>query len=480
MGATLAFQSNSNNAWIFNGNNGNLNYNNNRYNAYAARVFRDSCLEDIETFESALIPLSRLYSWYRLTRRGKRRSTAQLLFEIEYPQLLRLMWRMLNGVEAYIPLASRGFVLKYPQPREVIHPEFIDRIPQTMWCETMRPAIEKRMDDNSFSCRVGRGSLAAVQQLIDYYFEESNGGKEKCVWISIDQKSFFLHIFKPMVVKMYTDVINEEFADNPEMRDFMIWLCQILYLSVPSEHMVRESPLSDWGLLPPHKISANLPWYIGVDIGNLTAQLAGNFVSALYLAVFRAYGYFRFVHYTDDVKLPLRASRLSQFLNIFIPALREKEKEFHLELNEKKTTVQPVEHGVTAFGYFIKVINGTQVVVYPSKRVWNNFCLRMDAFIERGTGDKYYRLRNKEHVRDSINSYFGIFRHCNSYNLRKGFAERLMASDWSDMIEFVDDFKYCRIVKAYTLKEYYTRKNRQLKKQIKHYIYDTTRTNQPS
>ena len=40
MGATLAFQSNSNNAWIFNGNNGNLNYNNNRYNAYAARVFR--------------------------------------------------------------------------------------------------------------------------------------------------------------------------------------------------------------------------------------------------------------------------------------------------------------------------------------------------------------------------------------------------------------------------------------------------------
>ena len=480
MGATLAFQSNSNNAWIFNGNNGNLNYNNNRYNAYAARVFRDSCLEDIETFESALIPLSRLYSWYRLTRRGKRRSTAQLLFEIEYPQLLRLMWRMLNGVEAYIPLASRGFVLKYPQPREVIHPEFIDRIPQTMWCETMRPAIEKRMDDNSFSCRVGRGSLAAVQQLIEYYYEESEGGKEPCVFISVDQKSFFLHIFKPMVVKMYTEVINEEFADNPEMRDFMIWLCQILYLSVPSEHMVRESPLSDWGLLPPHKISANLPWHTGVDIGNLIAQMAGNFVSALYLAIFRAYCYTTFVHYTDDVKLVLKASRLQQFLEIFMPTLREKEKEFHLELNEKKTTVQSVEHGVTAFGYFIKVINGTQVVVYPSKRVWNNFCLRMDAFIERGTGDKYYRLKNKEHVRDSINSYFGIFRHCNSYNLLKGFAERLSASDWSDMIEFVDDYKYCRIVKPYTLKAYHSRKNKSFRKYINHYCYDTTRTNQPS
>lgn len=477
MDATLAFQSNSNNAWIFNGNNGNLNYNNNRINAYPARVFRDSCLEEMDAYESALIPLSKWYSWYRLARKGKRRSTAQLLFEIEYPSQLRKIWAMMSGTAPYIPLDSRGFVLKYPSPREVIHPEFIDRIPQTMWCETMRPAIEKRMDDNSFSCRVGRGSLAAVQRLIDYYYEESDGGKEPCVFVSIDQKSFFLHIYKPMVVKMYEDVINEEFASNPEMRDFMIWLCHKLYLSVPSEHMIRESPLSDWNLLPPHKISANLPWHTGVDIGKLIAQMAGNFVSALYLAIFRAYGYTTFVHYTDDVKLVLKRSRLQQFLEIFMPELREGEKVFHLELNEKKTTVQPVEHGVTAFGYFIKVINGTQEVAFPSKRVWNNFCLRMDAFIERGTGDKFYRLKNKEHVRDSINSYFGIFRHCNAYNLRKGFAERLMASEWSDMIEFVDDFKYCRIVKPYTLKQYYTRKNRLFRNQIKHYIHDTTRTN---
>ena len=52
-----------------------------------------------------------------------------------------------------------------------------------------------------------------------------------------------------------------------------------------------------------------------------------------------------------------------------------------------------------------------------------------------------------------------------------------MASEWSDMIEFVDDFKYCRIVKPYTLKQYYTRKNRLFRNQIKHYIHDTTRTN---
>lgn len=478
MGGTLAFQSNSNNAWIFNGSNGNLNYNNNRYNSYAARVFRDSCLVEAETYESAPIPLSTLYSWYFRARRGKRRSVAQLLFEADYPKQLRKLWMMLNGREPYVPLDSRGFVLKYPKPREVIHPEFFDRIPQTLWCETIRPYIEKHMDQNSFSCRSGRGAISAVQQLVEYYFEESEGGKEPCVFVSIDQKSFFLHIFKPMVVEMYRNVIDEEFDGSPDMRDFMNWLCRILYLSVPSEHMVRESPVSDWSILPPHKISANLPWNVGVDIGNLIAQLAGNFVSELYLKLFHEYGYGHFVHYTDDVKLVLKASRLPQFLELFIPTLRGKEKDYHLELNEKKTSIQPVSHGVTAFGYFIKVIQGDKVVVYPSKRVWNNFLLRMNAFIERGSGNKYYRLRHKEHLRDSINSYYGLFRQCNAYRLRKAFAERLMASDWSDMIEFADDYKYCRIVRNYTQKAYYVRKNRQFRKHINRYLNDTTRQDQ--
>ena len=60
----MAFQSNSNNAWIFNGNNGNLNNGNNRINTNYARVFRDSYIRNCERFEDAVVALSELYFFY--------------------------------------------------------------------------------------------------------------------------------------------------------------------------------------------------------------------------------------------------------------------------------------------------------------------------------------------------------------------------------------------------------------------------------
>lgn len=476
MSGTLAFQSNSNNAWIFNGNNGNLNYNNNRINANGARVFRDSCLADWERYQSAPIPLSVIYIWYGIAKRGKRRTLVQLRFEADYPGHLRVLWVAMNG-PIYIPLPSRGFVLEYPTPREVIHPEMLDRIPQTMWCETIRPYAEQRMDPASYSCRVGRGALAAVRQLIHLYQVESCGGKYRCRFIRIDQKSFFLHIYRPMVVDLFREMIDEAFADNIPKRDWMNWLCRILYLSEPAEGFVRDCPIEKWGLLPAHKIAANLPPLTGVEIGNLDAQLAGNVVSALYLAVFREFGYQAFVHYTDDVILVLREERVEQFNRFFLPELRKREAAIGLELNEKKHYNQPTAHGVTAFGYFVKSIPGTGgVVIYPSKRVVNNCRLRLSAYLTRGGDDLYYRLKNKEHLRDTMNSYFGIFRHCEAYDLRKAIAEEILSSDWGDMIEQVDDYKYFRIIPRYTVKAYRTYKNKQLRRFI--YNYGKTRTSQ--
>lgn len=472
----MAFQSNSNNAWIFNGNNGNLNNNNNRINANGARVFRDSCLAEWERYQSALVRLSDLYRWYRIARKGKRRSLVQLRFEADYPQHLRELWESMNGL-VYIPLPSRGFVLDYPTPREVIHPEMIDRIPQTMWCETIRPYAEKLMDPASYSCRVGRGALAAVQRLIGLYRRESCGGKYPCRFIRIDQKSFFLHIYRPMVVDMFRKMIEEAFADRPEFRDWMLWMCRILYLSEPAEGFVPDCPIEKWGMLPPHKIAKNLPPLTGVEIGNLDAQLAGNVVSALYLAVLRSHGYDTFVHYTDDIILVLREDRVEQFNKLFLPELRKAEAEVGLEINEKKHYNQPTKHGITAFGYFIKTlklpkkmmkdrgIKLAPMLVYPSKRVVNNCRLRLSAYLKHSE-DRLYRLRNKEHLRDTMNSYFGIFRHCDAYTLRREIAEAILASPWGEVLEVAGDYDYFRIIPRYTVRAYKAYKNKQFRKFI--------------
>ncbi len=467
----MAFQSNSNNAWIFNGNNGNLNNGNNRINAYYGRGFRDSCSELHEVFLSAVVPLPELYAWYFVSRHGKRKSRAQLEYELNYPEHLEALFWAFYWCE-YVPGRCKAFMLHYPVLREVIAPRYPDRPPQTMWCETIRPYVEKVLDPDSFSCRVGRGGLRAVERLMELYYEESDGGREPCVWFRIDQRSFFLHISKAGLVEQYRPIIEEAFADDEPKRDFMLWLCRVLYQSDTIGRAERLCPRWEWDPLPPHKSRFNLPPDEGVDIGNLIAQIGGNLKSVRYLAAFRYYGY-RFVHYTDDVEGPLRVSRLPQFLSLFLPYLRSVEAAEGLEINEAKTVFRKTHQGIAAFGYYIKTRPDGTVYALPSKRIVHNFIRKVERFLDRGRDDRMFRILNKEHFRDCLNSYYGIFKHCCSYGLRSEIGELIEASPWGEVLEFVPEFRHSRIVPRYTRKAYYTHKNRQLIKNICHYDHAT-------
>ena len=461
----LAFQSNSNNAWIFNGTNGNLNNGNNRINAYAARLFRASALEVMDVFMRALIPLPIIYRWFRKTIARKRRKCSMVEYNRQGPRHLREMCLRLNG-RYYIPSDYTWFPIFYPKLREVIAPDADDRTPQTLWCETVRPYVEKHLDPNSYSCRVGRGALRAVDQFIEYYFEESEGGTVPCDFISIDQKSFFLHLDRRMLMKLYEPIIRDNF--EPQMADFLIWLGNILYLSCPAEHLNRICPVSEAADLPDYKRMEKLPWWQGVAIGNLPSQMAGNIASTLYLNILRYYGFTRFVHYSDDIRAVIRHDRLQQFLRIVMPTLRREESRYNMEMNEGKFYCQPSYYGVKMFGYFLKT-KGSEIILVPDRRIIRNFSSKLSYYEFRGQS-KRWRLWNKEHFRDCVNSYLGIFRHCQSADLRAEIAARIQHGPWNDMIRLKPGNTACAIRKAYTRKEYYRRRNRELRRYINQQI----------
>lgn len=475
MSENHAFQSNATNAWNFNGNNGNLNNNNARYNAYAARVLRDSYDEVTEAGDDLPLTLKQLYRWYFIAREGKRNSPSQAEFELYYPQLLREIFHDLVFQE-YIPWPGILFMLLYPTQRECSAPVFRDRPVETMFCETIRKGVDRRTDPDSYACRPGGGALKAVDKLIWYWRLESDNGRIPCVWVSLDQKSFFFHLYKPLVREIFDDIIRETFPDGP-MRNMMLYISRIIIEGTPIEHAVRQCSIHEWEGLPPHKQQKNLPPDQGMSIGRLPVQLAGGLVSAMsYLAILREFGYNRFVHYTDDVKLVLRKDRLDGFLRNFMPELRKREAQYHLELNEKKTAIQPDRHGVQAFGYFIKPTRLTKamrkrgvilapVLVYPSRRVINNIECCIEYYMQEAD-DRLYRLRHKEQLVNRINSYYGQLRHCDAYNLRTAYAQQIMASPWADLIEVKGDNEYFAVRKPFTRRAYFTWKNKQLKRYV--------------
>lgn len=484
MSTNNAFQSNATNAWNFNGTNGNLNTNNARYNSNASRVLRDFC-EKVKG-KRDLPPLTKieLYRWYRIAREGKRTSPSQAEFEIRHAELLPEIFRDIENRE-YMPWPGILFVLHWPVQRECSAPVFRDRPVETMYCETLRPAVEQLMDPNSFACRVGKGALAAVEHLVWCWRKESENGKYPCVWISLDQKSFFFHLWKPLVHDIFDGIIDRYLTDG-DRKDMMLYLSRIILEGVPIEHAVRQCGIHEWDDIPPHKQQKNLPPDQGMSIGRLPVQLAGALISAIsYLALLREYGYDNFAHYTDDVKIPLRADRLDGFLRNFMPALRQREAEYHLELNEKKTAIQPDYHGVQAFGYFIKPVRMTKalkdrgvilapVLVYPTRRVVNNIEQCLLYYLEPGD-DRLYRLRHKEQFVNRFNSYMGHLRHADAYNLRMEYIERIMTSPWSDVLEVRGDYEYIAVRKAYTRRAYLKWKNKQLKKYL---LNESKRTDQ--
>ena len=463
----MAFQSNANNAWIFNGNNGNVNNGNNRINAYAARVFRDSRLE-LDEPEDPVVRLSELYRCYYRNRSGKRRSNAQLEYEIDYPNHLRKTCRDLNAFE-YVIEKVMAFMLKYPQLREVIFAIFHDRLPQYWFCEKMQPSIEARLDPASYACRIGRGPLAAAQQLARFVWEASEGGRVPCFLAKEDQRSYFLHINRVTLVEDLNEVIREDFAEDERLRDLLLYLCRVLYLSDTISHAVRCCPITEWDGLPKHKSRFNLPPTIGLDIGNQPSQLGASFKSRRYLRAFREYGYNRLVHYSDDTICALREDQVDQFHRLFLPHLRQVEEAEGLELNERKHYCQSARHGVSAFGFFIKQAPDGAVLMLPSKRVVHNLKNKLRKWNERADGDRIFRLRMKERFCSSINSYMSIFRHCNAYGLRKQVVRQVLESPWSDLIVVAPGATHIAVHPAMTRRAHLTRKNRNFKHQILHY-----------
>lgn len=152
----------ANNAFNYNGNNGNLN-NNNKNNTNNSRALLE--LDGLQaSLESHPFPISEFYSVYRQTRKHKANKPSHLLFQLDYPRHLREICREVNGMD-YHPTTSIAFIITKPRVREVIAADFRDRVVQTLLVREILPHLEEVEHPHSYSCRVGKGCLAAVQRL---------------------------------------------------------------------------------------------------------------------------------------------------------------------------------------------------------------------------------------------------------------------------------------------------------------------------
>lgn len=445
---------NGNNAWLYNPTNGALN-NNNKYNSYQVRPLLESDMYDNAALEFYEIPLEEWYEVNRQCRRRKAMKPSCLIFQYHLVvQLVELVHEV--GNMEYVMRVGICFMITVPRLREVLAADFGDRLVQTWYFNELNWWLEQyHLHPDSYSCRVGKGGLRAVQQFQEYVFEVSEGYTVDCYVASLDLQSFFMSIDTELAVCLMTRFIEEVYG-GPH-KNLLLYLTRIIYQSLPQSHCVIKSNERMWLGFPKSKSLRGKTDGIGIPIGNVTSQMLANFITTFYLRYLSSLGY-RFVHYTDDTAFVFQDKvKFLEDIERFEWFLRT---ELHLTLHPNKRYLQHYSKGICMLGYKVRYDR-----ILPSDRIVHNLEWKVDCAIRKAEGNMSYMLMEKDHFVQVINSYTGLMKWCNTFRLRRMILKSIAASAWGRMLT-IDTVNWLKVnvkPEASTL-EYYKRRNRKRKR----------------
>lgn len=445
----------ANNAWNYNGNNGAIN-NNNKNNTYQSRPVLEFGKYDEYNLEDCVIPLSKIYQTYKITKRHKAGKPSHLFFELHYPSRLReLCYKMNYG--GYAPKKSIAFAVTKPKLREVIAADFRDRIVQTYIVQNILPLLEEYESPYSFSCRVGKGSLKAIERMQECIFEGSQGFTKDCYISITDIRSFFMSIDVDYWTKKLIEFIQEKYQG--EDKELLIYLTERTYYHHPENNCKIMSPAWLMDSIPYHKSMIKKTDGRGLGIGNVTSQTMANYITTTLLTILEGMGYNLFSFYTDDCGLVVKDKE--EYLRRLSIIKDEFRKQTHLELHDDKFYFQHYSKGMNFLGFRLKYDRIT-----PNKRIVYNFERRIKQLLNLADKSTTNIFARKDDALSWANSYLGILSHCRSYNLRKKYIDELKNSKWSKVMTFAPEYTKINIKDKYTTRGYYMYKNEQRKKEV--------------
>lgn len=331
-----------------------------------------------------------LYWAYREARKGRRYQADVLQFTARLEENLielqnELIWRRYR-VGRY-----REFLVYDPKRRIIMALPFRDRVVQWAIYRVLNPLLERTYIYDSYACRIGKGTHAAVNRLQSWmrYLVRHYG---TVYALHLDIRKYFYRVDHHVL----RSILRRKIKDKD-----LLWLLDVI---IESNSERFGLPLdADIGDLDGQRLSG-----VGMPIGNLTSQMFAN----LYLdqvdhyakEVLRLKYYMR---YMDDIlvlspdKMELR--RAKDELTAFL--------EDRLRLSvSSKTAIRPIHLGVEWVGY--RVWPTHRLVRRSTKtRIRRRLKALQQAYAEGKVGI--------DEVRAIIHSYLGYLKHCNARNLTR-------------------------------------------------------------
>lgn len=301
--------------------------------------------------------------------------TDVIQFEKNYKNNLSVLHLELKA-KTYQHSNYLSFYVKDPKLRHIHKATVKDRVLHHAIFRILYFIFDKSFIFDSYSCRLNKGTHRAVIRLREFARKVGKNNSRNCFVLKCDIKKYFDSINH--------DILIELIKRKTENKD-TIWLI----------NKVVES------------YSTSLK--TGIPLGNITSQLFANvYLNELDQFIKHKLKVKYYVRYCDDFII-LNSDKkylvklITEIENFIVNRLK-------LRLHERKLIIRNYRKGVDFLGY-VSFPHHTILRTKTKRRIFRNiryklFCYKHGAI-------------SKESFEQTMQSYFGVLKHCNGYNLRK-------------------------------------------------------------
>lgn len=293
--------------------------------------------------------------------------------------------------------------------KEVFAADFRDRIVHHLLINRIIDRLEKNYwISDSYSCRVGKGTLFGAKRLKEQLnLASNNGEKENLFIMKLDLKNCFNTFNKNMIYNIFNKFLDVFPDKNNEYNKWLIH--KILYHKPQKEgNYIKICSEKEFKCLPLKKSLFTCDDIHGLAIGNLTSQVFANtFLTLLDLFIKDTLNIEFYGRYVDDFYI------IHEDKKYLLKVYNEIKKfliSLDLNVNPYKFYLQHYKKGVKFIGYFVYFdriyrANRTKYKFFRfvygiNKYIYNAYILK----------NKKLELYKAEKISQRWNSYSGIFK----------------------------------------------------------------------
>ena len=339
--------------------------------------------------------LTDLFTAYYAARSNKRNTYTQVRFERDLTENLLSLYDDIVS-RRYKLGRSMCFIIDRPVKREVFAASFRDRIVHHLLYQYLLPIFEPQFIYDSYSCRVGKGTLFGIGRLEHHIRSVSDNYRKKCWVLKLDLSGYFMSIDRQRLYDIIMMELHRQKLDCASRREeylTMAYLLKLVIFNDPTQGCYVKGSRSDWNGLPATKSLFHTREGCGLPIGNLTSQLFSNiYLNGLDQFVKRELKCRHYGRYVDDFYF---VDTDRQRLLSYIPRVSDYlENNLFLHLHPKKVFLQTQDKGVPFLGCVLK--NGNRYISSRGKR------LMMEHF-----ADAFINEDNPYQIMALVNAYQG-------------------------------------------------------------------------